>query len=307
MKLLLLLFALFILDRKGGDVLEKYYFTQKSGEGSITTYALDECKDDVLIFGSSRANHHYVSKLIGDSLQLSCYNLGRNGMNILYADALLKEILKRYHPKMIILDVMENEFSFLSINNGLKKTTTALLPYLDEHPALASVISLSGDYEVAKAKLSNIYPYNSLLIPILQHHLTDVGMKNENGFQPLTKKMDVEKENQWLRSIPAPVIDTNSVNVMQEFLKIVSANNIVLYAIISPAYLQVPNQKEVAMMNDILQQYHFTLWNYSGDSTWSTHPELFRDAVHLNEEGAIVFSEDVVQRIKTNSGMNGLK
>ena len=35
-------------------------------------YAAEECDDDVLIFGSSRALHHYDPKVISDSLNLSC-------------------------------------------------------------------------------------------------------------------------------------------------------------------------------------------------------------------------------------------
>ena len=42
-------------------------------------YICREMKDDVLVFGSSRAVHHYETQVISDSLAMSAYNCGVEG------------------------------------------------------------------------------------------------------------------------------------------------------------------------------------------------------------------------------------
>lgn len=39
----------------------------------------DEVDANILIFGSSRAAHHYVPSILSDSLDMSCYNCGLDG------------------------------------------------------------------------------------------------------------------------------------------------------------------------------------------------------------------------------------
>ena len=46
-------------------------------------YICDKSVDDILIFGSSRAVHHYNSSMIEDSLGMSCYNCGDDGNGII--------------------------------------------------------------------------------------------------------------------------------------------------------------------------------------------------------------------------------
>ena len=105
--ILSLLFGLFLViigDYAVGSALEYFYFKTSSGLLQRTTFALEETEADILIFGSSRANHHYDTKIIEDASGLSAYNTGRDGNYIFFQNALLKSILKRYNPKQIILD-----------------------------------------------------------------------------------------------------------------------------------------------------------------------------------------------------------
>ena len=39
-------------------------------------YICDKLTDDIIIFGSSRAEHHYNAQMISDSLGIPCYNAG---------------------------------------------------------------------------------------------------------------------------------------------------------------------------------------------------------------------------------------
>ena len=67
---------------------------------------------DVLILGSSRARHHYDTPFLSDTLGLDVYNAGYDGNGVVLAVGILKMVLNRYCPKLVIFDV-EPPFVFL--------------------------------------------------------------------------------------------------------------------------------------------------------------------------------------------------
>ena len=69
------------------------------GGAGRNNYICDKMTDDVLIFGSSRAEHHYNAQMISDSLGVSCYNAGEGGCGIILAYGRLLMILERCTPK----------------------------------------------------------------------------------------------------------------------------------------------------------------------------------------------------------------
>jgi len=79
LRLVLILFLVLIIDRGVGMILSHYYFHQHRGEESKITYIIDSTVADVVIFGSSRANHHYVPEIFENKLHYSCFNGGADG------------------------------------------------------------------------------------------------------------------------------------------------------------------------------------------------------------------------------------
>ena len=104
-KFLLIVICLFLLDKGLGLILQHYYFKIRHGELGRTTYVMDSCAAETIILGSSRAAHHYVSPVIADILNSSCYNAGQDKQRLIYCLAILKSIYRRYSPKEIILDL----------------------------------------------------------------------------------------------------------------------------------------------------------------------------------------------------------
>ena len=51
----------------------------KGGDNGRNNYICDSLRTDILVFGSSRAIHHYNPLILTDSLGLSCYNCGQDG------------------------------------------------------------------------------------------------------------------------------------------------------------------------------------------------------------------------------------
>ena len=77
----ILVFAVLMLavDMSIGKVFAILQDRAPYGNWQRFRYINDEMRDDILIMGSSRASHHYVPKIIEDSLGMSCYNCGVDG------------------------------------------------------------------------------------------------------------------------------------------------------------------------------------------------------------------------------------
>ena len=72
-----------------GTWSEKMYYKSKYGIFRRQIYCMQESHDELLIMGSSRADHQYVSGIFEDSLGLKTYNAGSEGMCIYYQYAIL--------------------------------------------------------------------------------------------------------------------------------------------------------------------------------------------------------------------------
>src|SRR5665647_758185 len=132
-KLFLFLIIVFFLDYTIGNILKYLYSKQESGFLYRTTYSIDSTKADILIFGASRANHHYYPQAFENRLHMSCYNTGRDGNSIFYHFAILQAILKRYSPKVAILDFSREEFKR---DQESYDRLSSLLPYYYDHPEM---------------------------------------------------------------------------------------------------------------------------------------------------------------------------
>ena len=53
----------------------------KGGDNARNNYICESTHEDILIFGSSKAIHHYNPLIFSDSLKMSCYNSNPNCMN----------------------------------------------------------------------------------------------------------------------------------------------------------------------------------------------------------------------------------
>ena len=158
----LVIIAIFLCDLGIGNILKFFYFRQASGAAYRTTYAIDSTTAEILIFGSSRANHHYVPGAFEDSLHCTFYNTGRDGNFILYNFAIFKAITKRYTPKSIIFDINPDEIEY---RISSYERLSSILPYYHGHPEIRSTVNLRSPFEKIKL-ISATYPYNSILLTI---------------------------------------------------------------------------------------------------------------------------------------------
>ena len=295
LKLLILAGIVFLLDFSIGNLLRHFYFKQQSGLQYRTTYAFEKTSEDILIFGSSRATHHYIPPLFEKELGQSCYNAGKDGEAIFYHYSVLKSVLKRYTPKMIILDFHNSDLQ--KDSRGYDRLSV-LLPYYKTHPEVRPVAELKGPFE--KWKLcSAIYPFNSSILTIAVGN-TEFNKKrreDQKGYMPIYKvwnlpiEADTEPEEKGIDSVKR--------NIFESFIKECAEKKIPLFIVKSPAYLkQMGIDPYVVEAEKIASHYNISFWDYSHDSMFiSNNGKYFADRSHMNNTGSQLFTEVLIKRI----------
>jgi hypothetical protein len=303
-KLGVFLLILFLLDLSLGHLLRNLYFKQDSGYLYRTTYSLDSTKAGFLIFGSSTANHHYNTRIFETRMHTSIYNTGRDGNTIFYNYAIFQSVQKRYIPQIAILDFNVGEFRYMEESYD---RISSLLPYYRSHPEIRSIIQLRSPFEKYKL-ISKIYPFNSLLFSIgvgnTDFNKTRDKVNDEQGYLPLTQvwnktiSTDTRSENYEL--------DQNKINIFKSFVMECIAQHIRLYIVISPRFIKYSEDPSIQTVRDIAQKYNQPFYNFSKDTLFWKHPEYFADKVHLNDKGAQIFSNKVIDRILKDESLSGI-
>jgi len=282
----------FLLDFTIGKILRHFYFKETSGMHYRTTYSMDSTRAEVLVFGSSRANHHYVPGVFEDSLHQTFYNAGRDGNGIFFQVALLNSILKRYTPKVIIL---EYSGEFEKGNFDFDKLTS-LLPYYETHEEIRDLVEQKNPFEKIKS-LSQIYPFNSqaLTIGVGNLEINKTRMHDDKGYVPLYKEWKNE-----LDSAPHPstyIVDTNKINAFRKFIVTAKNLGVKIFVIKSPVFQAFYKSQGIYICNTVCSEEKIPFWDFSNDTTFLNNKRLFQDVVHLNNNGATVFSKLVTNKI----------
>jgi hypothetical protein len=143
--------------------------------------------------------------------------------------------------------------------------------------------------------VSKLYAYNSHILSIIKNYSRRHN-DNINGYQPL-KGSKVEKEPEQFTS-GRDKIDEFSKEKLEEFVKSVTDAGIPLVVVVSPMYVK-PFEENAALSlsKQIIEKYGVKVWDYSTDPRF-VKKEYFYDMAHMNNEGAELFTKEIVSRIK---------
>lgn len=291
--LVLIGIIILILDSAIGKTLNYFYFTETSGVHYRTTVSMESNTAELLIFGSSRANHHYVAETLEKGLTMDTYNCGREGNTILYSYAIFKAVVKRYAPKVLIFDVNINELDYDKVSY---ERLSSLLPYYENHPEIRSIIELKGPFEKYKL-ISKIYPYNSILLTIAVGNM-GLNMTRKSDLKGYVPLYDYIKDTTLHKIEMADgILDTNKVNAALGIIKYCNSNNILLIFIQSPLYAIGQNTISTNFFTKLAEENETIFWNFINDPDFINKPEYFQDQDHLNDNGANYFSNLLIGKI----------
>lgn len=253
-------------------------------------YICNISTDDILIFGSSRAVHHYNTQMFEDSLKLSCYNCGEDGNGIILSYSRLKMIEERKVPQIIILDITP-EFDYLRNDNHIY---LGWLKARYERDGIKDVFESIDPKEKLKM-ISQMYRYNSKflqnIVVFLTSLSTDTGIK---GFRPLEGDLDTMKIKKDANRYYDFEIDDLKIDYINKFISLSSSSQ--LYFVVSPTWYGM----EPAIMStikEICTNNNIKLLDYSNSPSFVHVDRFFKDGTHLNAKGADEFSKCIIADI----------
>lgn len=276
-----------------GKLFENFYLSSKYGIFARQNYCLSESKEDIIILGSSTAAHHYIPSIFADSLQMSCFNAGSDGMCIYYHYAILSSYMENRKPKLVLYDV--GDADILPSNSAtftLDAALDRLAPHYGKYVTVDSMFALKGWQEKVKMN-SLIYRYNSKLVQLIKCHF--IPSYEDAGYEAVYGQLP--------DSMEIPVIDNLSTNYelnketyLCKLIRMTKRENVKLIFIYSPRYkvghsAAIDRIKQIAETNAIpfIDMVNIPALMY---------PKYFKDGSHLNDEGAKLFSKCVVGYIK---------
>ena len=267
---------------KGGGIKSRYYVCKESDE-------------DVLVFGSSRAKHHYVPDVIEDSLQMTCYNTGEDGNGIILCYGFLKMITERYSPKLIIYDVT----GFDMFEDDNTKYLDLMKPYYHE-PGIDSIF-----WEVnPKSRimmLSNLYRFNTTCLRVLGNYIHPM-TNYPKGYLALHKTMDYEPEIKEEKEQP---VDTLKIHYFEEFIHLAQNKGISLVCCSSPLYKAPSNDDNYEPIKQLCSKYEVPFLYFGADSCISNEKKYFQDRAHMNDGGARLYTRKLMSYIRISDVIKG--
>jgi hypothetical protein len=291
---------LFTIDWAVGTWSECMYYKSKYGIFHRQIYCLTESQDEIMILGSSRAAHHYIPQILEDSIGLSCYNAGSDGMCIYYHYGILASRIQRgCPPKMVILEVISTDAEVSqSATFSLDAALDRYAPHYGEVAQIDSLYILNGWKERVKL-MSKTYKYNSKLVQMIKCNY--IPSPENKGYEALNGVMHIAEEQKVSDIMPStsysyPNIEDRKLLYLQKLIDDCKTNNIELVMCYSPYYGQT-TPASICMIEQLATENNVTFLNYGSDVHFQK-PEYFQDASHLNDNGARMYSMEISRVLK---------
>lgn len=291
--LLLFLIGIVAIDQIGGRILLKLYSCTKQGYPARLQYTAYSAKEDVIIYGSSRAFRHYDPAVISQESGLTSLNAGMQGNGVLFAYGLYLVERKHHIPKVALIDVFyEYDQTTVFANT---RFVDLLKPFYGKSPDLREYIKRIDPW-FPFTMSSMLYRTNSQLPSILKNLKQPATF--DNGFSPLPPAArEINEERSKIKRDIKP--DQFKVQLMEEMIELMKQDGVKVILVFSPIWYNLDGFYYRDELQSIAQKHHVDFWDFTSND--SITAKDFHDQEHLNGDGANRFSRLIGRRLKAES------
>lgn len=254
-------------------------------------YVCREGSEEVLVMGSSRASHHYVSRVLADSLGMTCYNGGQDGNGIVMQYGRWKMISKRHVPKVIIYDI---EPAFDLFMNDNYRYIDRLKPYADDREVNGYV---AGLFPMERLKMmSKMYCFNYKFLEVM----SDCARSRDSngGYKPNFKhiRQEVIDAKPTVRRYEYNEADEVKMQWLENLIEEAKKMGVKVVLISSPYWRGYP-EIDLHLVKNLADKLNVPFIDYA-NSEIRNNPDWWADSMHLNDEGAQFFSSDLSKKLR---------
>lgn len=276
------------------DIIRKKALQARPDNYEMTSYyGVEMATEDLLVLGPSTATHHYIPSVLQDSLHMSARNVGKDGAFLYCQICQLSLILERYVPKLVIWDLSDDCLSHnLDWGDFLEIRDFWPYPLNDFSKAILKEIGPAEQF----ALHSWLYRYNSKLPEYLFAFVS--GRDSFRGYVPLPA--DAQYATGIGTAKAAGNLHPLKVELFEKVLSYARDKGCQVVLVTSPRLADddVQQTEQYRELCEITGRLGIPYFNYHKDPRFFGNLSLFRDADHLNENGAALFTQSVIQDIR---------
>jgi hypothetical protein len=252
----------------------------------------------LLIFGSSRAQHDIYADIIQEELTLSTYNLGYRGSNIAFQLFLLEKVLKHNEKPEIVLLTVDDDSEFLpekTLQFRYDKLNS-LIKYQEITMDLIQQKQISPFASILYCARIGWNQFSEIKKPTKFDQWTVNGStlldSSATGFKGIyRKKNKYDKKLEILKNLIA----------FTKFQEICKAKKIQLVVLIPPNF-ETQNAVFANRISNLIIDKKTIFLNQERTDFLSS--SLFYDESHLNKKGAILYTNKIIERLKNQLRVN---
>lgn len=269
---------------------------------------------DIVIIGSSRAAHQFNPKILEDSTDFTCFNLGVDGGGFITIKSRWESYkANNKSPKILIFNFDMMYFRRREVITNKMK----YLPYLSEHAVSSNLERI--DNMIWFEKNIPLLKYCGLSDQIFLGLKSYIGLFSEvknklyNGYwaDPRSWDQDFVKfkaKNKKIIFSEENIDDSfdHIIELNEEFKK----KKIKLILVHAPMYYELqklmPQMDSLMLvMKQLASNNSFLFWDYSKDSL-SFSRTYFHNSMHLNRKGANLFTQQLASDLEKYIIISGI-
>lgn len=290
------LLGLVVLDQVLGAGLNLLFPRVRTGQsvGSVNQF-LSKKNVDLIIFGSSRAQHHFDPRVLGAELGLEAFNAGVDGQGVAYARAVEALLLQRGNTvRLFVLNVDIPDM----VREDVSRAIT-LAPFWGENGDVDEILTRSTSSPSLKF-LSSSFRFNSRALPLVMNLVLAREANLMDGFSPIDRVMqnseEISIEGDWFRK-GAEEMDPFKVSLYRDFLHSAREAGVLVVVAVGPRFWpgefqQDPRADSIAHLAAVALEEGASFFAVDGYANpVFSDPTKFADPAHLNSEGARLYSE----------------
>lgn len=277
-----------VCDFAVGLIGDKLVESAKGGNTKRKYYIANNINEEILVFGSSRAFYHYDPQIIQDSLCFSTYNCGFESSGIICAYGFLKMILQRYHPRLVVYDIMPH--LDLKLNDNYSSLNN--LPFFYERQGIDSIFWSVSKNERYKM-ISKMYRFNNFFPELLLDNIHPI-LSFKKGHRTLNKQMYPNSEQSQEKEIF--YYDSLRLYYLEKLINDCKGKTQLIFTV-SPLYGN-KDDSVLKPVKTLTEKYNVPILNHYTDSSFNNRFEYFSDINHLNSLGTTEYSKVIAREIK---------
>lgn len=298
LRLVVAICAVVCIDGVFGTVMDAVYPSTGSEAVEDISQVCFGPANDIVIMGSSRARHHYISRMMEDSLNVKCYNTGKNGNGIVLMSGIYELLSDNYKPKLIIYDVSRFDYFHVPEDKENSRYLAPLKPYAHNDGIRKLIKEVS--FEEWIKSFSGLCRYNSVFWGVVKRCIWGAEKDKDKGYAVAKEVFKGARGEE-----KAEREDEVKVRCLRHFIEQLRQDGVPIVFVVSPLYDWGKEPLIAEPIRKISEEYHIPFWDYSSFREIAEDRTMFADWIHMNENGAQRFTQQVIETVRRDFDLSG--